>query len=577
MKLFDKKLCDVVGIEYDDRIVFDGQVFDKATGIPIPFSMHPSMTRASFYFQFGRSFSNTSVRYNRYACTEVQDLTPRLTRCLRKDVNSYYYDNGDTIYTLDAESFETIRSYDYKGYFSNTVPSNREDDYVYMTGLYDDHDTRVLRLNTVTNEAANLINIDNAPGLAFILYEDENYLLYSTMTTYSTSADTSGYGRNKHYVQVYKKYDGTTYNAIDNVYSTSGSGCLTCKPFSPEVDTNGVHTVQPFCEFGLDGTTKILKYRYVNIDHLTNMTLNTAWHYSEFGPIIPDSFVQDQIDVINADELLTAEQKLEQIQIAKEKYIEMPYNHSAYGNHGLSFRIGDAWTEVIEDVTHHKQRVGIVSTSAALSYDILLVFELDWVEDPSMLRTSGDTFTGRAHTMTLLSKIEWDSTEFTDLRGMLPVKRDYSEIILCFESTAKLASYDYENEEYIVYGPLTSDYAGIGIDSADTIYICSNSGAVEVFNSNIPLRVSVTTTETEYLFTGSDISTSCLVDAYDYTNNRLATSVTLRSLNDNFKFIDNAAETDVIVVTTATDASTTVAGVVKGYGEVLINAEFQTV
>ena len=89
----------------------------------------------------------------------------------------------------------------------------------------------------------------------------------------------------------------------------------------------------------------------------------------------------------------------------------------------------------------------------------------------------------------------------------------------------------------------------------------------------VPATVSVITNSNVYNFTGSNQSTSLIVNAYDYQGNRIVCSVTLTVNGSSLKLLNlSSAQVTTYTVTTSNSADTTVNALIVGPGSSSISA-----
>lgn len=121
---------------------------------------------------------------------------------------------------------------------------------------------------------------------------------------------------------------------------------------------------------------------------------------------------------------------------------------------------------------------------------------------------------------------------------------------------------------------------GIGVDSQNRLWVTTrnpNLGRVDIhmFKENMPVRVDVALsnslpgTTTRYVYQGTAISTNLVVNAYDFYNNRVASTVTLTANSRNMLFTNNTA---VVQVTTSSSGSVSVPVTIVGPGQTQISA-----
>jgi hypothetical protein len=124
---------------------------------------------------------------------------------------------------------------------------------------------------------------------------------------------------------------------------------------------------------------------------------------------------------------------------------------------------------------------------------------------------------------------------------------------------------------------------GYGIDELDRIWLTSRNSTVgrvtvHVLNNGIPANINIrlqnadpnSIDDTKYVYSGSDINTNLLVDAYDALGNRMQVTVTLNISGDSMRF--STGEYYTKSITTSSSATTNVAVVISGAGRSAVSA-----
>jgi hypothetical protein len=124
---------------------------------------------------------------------------------------------------------------------------------------------------------------------------------------------------------------------------------------------------------------------------------------------------------------------------------------------------------------------------------------------------------------------------------------------------------------------------GYGVDELDRIWLTSRNSTVgrvtvHVLNNGVPANINIrlqnadpnSIDDTRYVYSGSDISTNLLVDAYDAFGNRMQVTITLNIAGDSMRF--STGEYYTKSVTTSSSATTNVAVVITGAGRSAVSA-----
>ena len=124
---------------------------------------------------------------------------------------------------------------------------------------------------------------------------------------------------------------------------------------------------------------------------------------------------------------------------------------------------------------------------------------------------------------------------------------------------------------------------GYGVDELDRIWLTSRNSTVgrvtvHVLNNGIPANINIrlqnadpnSIDDTKYVYSGSDINTNLLVDAYDALGNRMQVTVTLNISGDSMRF--STGEYYTKSITTSSSTTTNVAVVISGAGRSAVSA-----
>ena len=116
-------------------------------------------------------------------------------------------------------------------------------------------------------------------------------------------------------------------------------------------------------------------------------------------------------------------------------------------------------------------------------------------------------------------------------------------------------------------GTYPYEFRGVGLDQTNRIWGISREKAVAVLHfitPTIPVTINVVMASSSFTFTGSNISTSCTVDAYGSDGLRLSTSVNLAIDGNTMIFTTNSTKN--LTITTSASASTVVNLTITGGG-----------
>ena len=109
---------------------------------------------------------------------------------------------------------------------------------------------------------------------------------------------------------------------------------------------------------------------------------------------------------------------------------------------------------------------------------------------------------------------------------------------------------------------LPYQFNAVGRDSYNRIWALdvgpNQMGRVHLITPSVPATVSVVTESSSYNYSGSTISSTATVNAYDVNGNRLAVSVTLTISGTSLVLVSGGNQVTTLTVTTSTSADTTV-------------------
>ena len=131
-------------------------------------------------------------------------------------------------------------------------------------------------------------------------------------------------------------------------------------------------------------------------------------------------------------------------------------------------------------------------------------------------------------------------------------------------STHPVYNWNTSTEQFTTSYSLNGNICTIGNDSNGNIYSAHKGpyGRFEIHAESVvlPNEITVVPAQTRYEYTGTTISSTVAVDAYNYLGNRIAATINLQILGSGVEFTDPSATNNgkTISVTTSTSASTAV-------------------
>lgn len=176
----------------------------------------------------------------------------------------------------------------------------------------------------------------------------------------------------------------------------------------------------------------------------------------------------------------------------------------------------------------------------------------------SYLIDSGDLTSLTHHSATVLPSTP---------RNLVFLRDDRLSIGVLFH--ASIGIYNWNNTTgWVEVGSIPGTFTSIGRDSLDRIWATETTGNgryvdIRVLTPSIPLRITVTPASTSYDYTGTNISSSVSVSAYDINGNRMAINVKLTIDGASMTFDDNSS---VKTILTSASIETIVPIIIKSAG-----------
>ena len=216
-----------------------------------------------------------------------------------------------------------------------------------------------------------------------------------------------------------------------------------------------------------------------------------------------------------------------------------------------------------------------------------------WTTYRSQKRNRWITYEVNANNNTQLtyhSFIDWEMSRQVP-RYYMPISRDGSQLLVTRgENWTGTLSFNVD-KGWVAHNIVEVTATGFAIDTAGRIYLTSNSlgtqyesttnlydygesegyTVIDIYQPTKATVVAITPpATTDFIYTGSDISSSILVNVRNYLNTRLAVNVKLVISGSNMKFTSNNSQE--ITVTTLTNGPLTVPVTITGGGKPVITA-----
>lgn len=165
-------------------------------------------------------------------------------------------------------------------------------------------------------------------------------------------------------------------------------------------------------------------------------------------------------------------------------------------------------------------------------------------------------------TLTYHSKLEVPSTP----KNIIWLNNEKTQLGVIGEANFYMYAFSY-NVGWIQTTIIPTKFASVGVDSLGRIWALEigeyNWGAIHAITQTAPITISVTSTATNYNFTGQNIESSVIVNAYDTEGARMAVSVKLVIDGGSMTFAGSNLTT---TVQTSSSADTNVPITITGAG-----------
>jgi hypothetical protein len=151
-------------------------------------------------------------------------------------------------------------------------------------------------------------------------------------------------------------------------------------------------------------------------------------------------------------------------------------------------------------------------------------------------------------------------------REWMPINSSGTQVMVPVTLQMKFFSFN-SSTGWAPTGTYPYEFRAIGLDQTNRIWGVSREKAQAVLHfitPTIPVTINVVMASSSFTFTGSNISTSCTVDAYGSDGLRISTSVNLAIDGNTMLFTTNSTKN--LTVTTSASASTVVNLTITGGG-----------
>ncbi len=151
-------------------------------------------------------------------------------------------------------------------------------------------------------------------------------------------------------------------------------------------------------------------------------------------------------------------------------------------------------------------------------------------------------------------------------RDFMPINSAGTQMMVPVTLQMKFFSFN-SSTGWAPTGTYPYEFRGVGLDQTNRIWGVSRErgvGVLHMITPTIPVTINVVMASSSFTFTGSNISTSCTVDAYGSDGLRLSTSVNLAIDGNTMIFTTNSTKN--LTITTSASASTVVNLTITGGG-----------
>jgi len=143
-------------------------------------------------------------------------------------------------------------------------------------------------------------------------------------------------------------------------------------------------------------------------------------------------------------------------------------------------------------------------------------------------------------------------------KNFMPINANNT--LMAVISTAKTNFFAWNNSTgWASGGVYNTEFRMLGLDSTNRIWgyaMDENNGSIHILTPSLSVNVVIQMAATSYTYTGTTISTSAAINAYDYTGSRVAANVTLTIDGTTMTFAQNGLRT--LNIQTSSTIDTTV-------------------
>ena len=167
--------------------------------------------------------------------------------------------------------------------------------------------------------------------------------------------------------------------------------------------------------------------------------------------------------------------------------------------------------------------------------------------------------------LTFHSKVTFSSTNDIP-RGMMPMNEAGTQMAVPVVNALRFFTFN-STDGWVLTGTYPTEFRMIGLDQSNRLWGASREKGyhtVHVITPSLPITISVVMANTSYTYTGNNISTTAVVNAYNSEGARVAANVSL-SIDGN-GMIFTSSNSKNTTITTSNSANTTVSVTISGGG-----------
>mgnify|MGYP003973016477 CR=1 FL=1 len=399
-----------------------------------------------------------------------------------------------------------------------------------------------------------------------------------------TDAETSTSGSNPrdsgsdwNYTRLNKYIKQETGNEYDSVQTYVGTANSTTTMLSDRSIFNSKVNFHMHCGAGL-------VHDYTNGDDSLRKTHDISRHYVAYMDD-NDTFQILRFNVSISDDINAPSYDVRKCVATNPENLELPTHSNISGSLNTQYSGNSSYCNQScftsyfssDDCTKHYLLLSFENAFAygishsTSGYEKMYVYEIV---------NHNDSITNDVHETTSLNlKLIQVINESGSSFGLLRPNKNPKTFVYYKERRTDHSIYNWNqtNEKFEQVGALEGEAVGAAADSEGRIYtmeyVYPYTLTMDLHTLKIPSRLVVTPAQEVYEFSGSEISSSVNLDAYNYMGERVATKVNLEVVGDGVVFVAaNGSEVTQIQGTTDTVTSTVIDIKIKRGTLVRINA-----